>query len=348
MKQHTKRRLVGLAFLLVLGLSCAVVGCGPQLDRVSSLNTLRIVGVRKSAPYAQPGETVHLQMLWEDGREELPEQVETFFGFWCLNPPGNSYSQCLAVLPTTEPVFEFNQSEFELTIPEDSLRANPNLPDAPESGSAFVFYGVCAGKFRVPQLDGSVSDPEDLVPACVDEDGKEVGPEDFVIGYSQIYVYEELRNENPQVLALKQGDDEIKLDCIDADCDAPFPVPDLEGCEEGVICLEACEDDGDPILCKGKSIEVVVDESSAEADELASFFGSELEESLWVSYFVDRGGIAPELKLINESGKGWIDDHSTEIFPPKEPGPIRVWAAVRDNRGGISWLRAPGYVKEKD
>src|SRR5690606_9223307 len=98
-------------------------GCGPELDPISQVKTLRIMGVSKSAPYARPGETVDLHMLWEDGRSELPDKVESFFGFWCVNPPGNTYSQCLTAPPSVNPpVFVSNQSNFQITIPEASLR----------------------------------------------------------------------------------------------------------------------------------------------------------------------------------------------------------------------------------
>lgn len=341
------QKFCSLAFGLGLLVSAAV-GCGPRLERISSITGLRIMGVLKSAPYAHPGETVHLQMLWEDGRPELPKHVETFFGFWCLNPPSNSYTQCFTTEPSIEPSFEFDVTEFDVHIPEDSL-IESDVPDARPSGSAFVFYGVCAGEFEVPDLEGDVDDPEEIVPKCVDENGEQVGAEDFVIGYSQIFIYEELRNNNPILLGLKHDDQELSVDCIDADCDEPYGVPDIDGCEEGVLCLEACEDDSiDPFMCPHESVEVIVDEASVEPDEVAADFGSEQEESIWVHYFVDRGAVGSEVKLINDALAGFQESFASNIYAPMEPGPVRVWAVVRDNRGGTAWLRAPGFVEPRD
>lgn len=347
MAHPRKRHTLGLMLATTMALSVWVVGCGPTLDKISSLETLRVLGVRKSSPYAAPGETVHLKMLWEDGRAELPPQVETFFGFWCLNPPGNSYAGCLTMLPNVEPSFAFNVNEFEVRIPEEALVPSP-VPDARASGSAFVFYAVCAGTLEVADLDKGISDPEELVPRCLDEDGEQVGADDFMIGYSQIFIYEELRNENPVITGLRQGEFEIEVDCIDEECDAPFAVPELTDCQEGILCLETCEEDGDPVLCDAKSIEVIFDPASVEKDEVAADFGSDLQESIWVSYYIDRGSLSPELKLINDSTHGLFDHYSTNLYPPEEPGPVRVWAVVRDNRGGTTWLRAPGYVKARD
>ncbi len=345
---NVRRVLCRAALFLCVGIPSLLVACGPTLERISSVTGVRILGVRKSAPYAHPGETVHLQMRWEDGRPQLPENVETFFGFWCVNPPGNSYARCLTAEPSIEPQFEFGVTEFDVTIPEDSLLES-SVPNARPSGSAFVFYGVCAGEFQLPDLEDDDLEPEDLIPQCVDENGEQVGAEDFVIGYSQIFIYDELRNNNPILRGLKQGDTELRVDCIDEACDEPYEVPDLQGCEEGVLCLEACEDDEvSPFNCPHKSIEAMVNEESVEADDVAADFGTEQEESIWVHYFVDRGAIGSELKLINDAVEGFQSDFSTTIYSPEEPGPVRVWVVVRDNRGGTAWLRAPGFVKPRE
>jgi|SRR6187551_298496 hypothetical protein len=347
MKRLNKRLVAGLALLTATAAAASMVGCGPTLARISSLEALRIMGVRKSAPYARPGETVHLQMLWEDGRPELPDQVETFFGFWCLNPPANSYAACLTTEPSVEPSFDFGVTEFDVEIPEDSVIAHPDIEGSIPSGMAFVFYGVCAGKMEVPELSGDV-EPEDLVPRCVDAAGEQLGADDFVIGYSQIFIYDELRNANPILTGLKQDGEELEVDCINEECEEQFVVPDLDGCQEGVLCLEACEDDGDVALCPSTPVEVIVDPASAEVDEVAKSFGTDQEESIWVSYFIDRGGVNSEVKLVNDAVQGFQSSFETNLYAPAEPGPVRVWAVVRDNRGGTAWLRAPGYVKEKD
>jgi hypothetical protein len=50
--------------------------------------------------------------------------------------------------------------------------------------------------------------------------------------------------------------------------------------------------------------------------------------------------------LANDADLGWQEDYGTSFFAPRDPGPVRIWATVRDNRGGFSWLRLVGYVKE--
>jgi hypothetical protein len=194
---------------------------------------------------------------------------------------------------------------------------------------------------------GEVTSGDALIPRCLDEDGNDVGPDDFLIGYSTVLVYEDLRNQNPILEAFVFDGQEMELDCIDLDCDGPFELPQLDGCEPGVFCIEACEEDSDIELCPAIEVSALVSPQSAEEDELAEVaYGTQLQESIWVSYFVDRGLISPPLKLVNDAEAGFQSDYSTRIYAPKDPGPLRIWAAVRDNRGGVAWLRLPGYVKD--
>src|SRR5690606_37704277 len=249
-----------------------------------------------------------------------------------------------------------NSSSFSIDLPENALRDSLIDPSLPRQGSAFVFYGVCAGRLDGELVKGgmlnedalkNVKDGQALIPRCLDEDGNELGPDDFVVGYSTILIYENLRNENPIITGFRVNGQPAQIDCIDEECDEPFPVPEMEGCETGIPCIEACEDDGALGLCPEVKMTVEVDESSAERDSFAELaYGSILDESIWVSYFVDRGSVQAPLRLVNDATLGWQDDYGSAILAPKAAGPLRIWAAVRDNRGGVSWIRLPAYVKD--
>jgi hypothetical protein len=52
--------------LALVGLGVFALGCGPKFDPPSELQSLRVLGVQKDEPYAKPGDTINLQMLWED------------------------------------------------------------------------------------------------------------------------------------------------------------------------------------------------------------------------------------------------------------------------------------------
>jgi hypothetical protein len=303
-------------------------------------------------------------MLLEDSADGKGRDLETYWGFWCVNPAGDISSNCLLEPPKFEPQFANNQETFTIEIPQDVVRAVPSDPNQPPYGVAYVFYAACAGKLQFegsPSLgeggSSSTTDSEasqeqtpsvNELPQCVGEAGELLGSKDFVVGFSAVYVFDDYRNENPIVLGMTGAGEELSADCIGANCQGQFDPDSITGCEPGVFCVEVCKDDG-KTTCKGNVLSVVVDRQSVEVDEVArDGYGNDLEESIWVSYFTDRGSIGFDLRLVNDATKGWQDDQSTDFYAPKEPGPVRLWAVVRDNRGGQSWVRVPAFAREVD
>lgn len=377
MRSASRLGLLSLSWLLAMS-------CQPALDPISEVSGVRIIGVQKSAPYARPGEEVVLSMLWEDGTLGAPREVQTFFAYFCVNPSGDLYSECLSAEPSIEPLVVFNRNQVTITIPEDILRTTD--PALPPNGTAFVYYGVCAGQLAFGDFlveghvegsgvggaagdgsgvsgagadgtgaDGAETDglggaPPPLgggalaLPTCLGPDGDLLGARDFVVGYSTVFAYEELRNQNPRIDGFEVEGKPVSVDCIDAACDAPFDVSELDDCGAGVPCFDRCTED-DASMCPEIRMSVVVDPSSLEQDELARLaYGEELGESVWVSYYADRGTISDN-RLVNDAELGPRDEYDAVLRAPAEPGPIRIWAAVRDNRGGVSWVRLAGYVR---
>ena len=44
----------------LVGVALAALGCGPEFDPSNEIKTLRVMGVQKDRPYAQPGDEVSL------------------------------------------------------------------------------------------------------------------------------------------------------------------------------------------------------------------------------------------------------------------------------------------------
>lgn len=59
------------------------------------------------------------------------------------------------------------------------------------------------------------------------------------------------------------------------------------------------------------------------------------EESLRVSWYATRGSLTPA-----ETTAGSAPTDVTTTFVAEEPGPVRLWAVVRDSRGGVTWAAA--------
>ncbi len=340
------------------------LGCGPELDRVSELNNLRVLGVRKDKPYAVPGETVELTMLWEDGSQQPPRDVQIFWIGDCFNPPGDLYAGCAlqwadqvdAGMPPRVVVTPANRPDYRDADPTFSIEAAPLRPpitgsEAPPSGQSFAFFGVCAGRLDGADLAqrfeaGQVTSFGDVFPRCLDENDEPLGGNDYVIGYTTVYSYEGFTNENPIVTGFEVNGRAVNVDCIDAECaDKTEDFPELTECEEGFACIDACKDDGDP-SCPEVKIKPIVDPASAELDTVASqIYGRDNDESLWINYLVDRGSVRSDVKLLNDGVSGWNVEYEDDYFAPKEPGPVRLWAVVHDNRGGVAWVRVRGYVR---
>ncbi len=123
-------------------------------------------------------------------------------------------------------------------------------------------------------------------------------------------------------------------------------------CGVNVPCIEPCADDGDVETCDEIPIRPVLDQGkNVELDPMSSVEGTTYEEQMWVNYYVDRGSVASVVRLVNDSAKGWNADYGTDLVAPQgssERSRMHIWAVVRDNRGGASWVRQTVYVKRGD
>jgi hypothetical protein len=341
-----------LTAALALG---ATLGCGPQFDPSSEIRSLRVLTVKKDKPYAQPGETVNLQMLWHDAKG--PRDVQRLFIGGCVNPPADLYYGCfpqIAQQAANGDLRPGGGDSFDFTLPKDiiSSREGRLEPGQAPYGLAIVFFALCAGQLDLdtsaPPADGSSGLPV----RCLDDDDQPLDSEDFVVGYTSIYSFEGIDNHNPGFV-LDDGKAGFKVDgkaapadCVGDTC-VGAPDADVEGIdcsdESEARCVAACADDGDS-SCPGIQVAPVLDET-VETDEYTSeLVGAPTGEQMWVNYYVDRGGVS-EVRLVNDVTTGWNAEYRGELRAPKDPGPLKVWAVVHDNRGGIDFTRVTLMVK---
>jgi hypothetical protein len=349
-------------------LAVAAVGCASRFDPASKLKTLRVLAVQKDKPYARPGDTVHLKMLVTDprsrplldggakaGMREL--SVGRLSG--CENPDGDSYQQCVPKLVVNHNYID-GTLDFALTLSPDiiSSRPPPANPAQARFGSSFVFFAACAGKLVA---FGSPDSPF----GCRSNTNAPLGPNDFVVGYSEVFAYERLTNHNPIVgldgaTSFEVDGNPVQPDCVGDDCvaltqselalrpptmgDPPPPgiapaVPPPPSCDsDDPRCFEACTTD-DEDKCPKHTINLVVDKASAELDGAATATeGRDVLEQMWVNYYADGGKLEHEVKLLNDATTGWNPNHSSDLRVPKDVGPFRVWAVAHDNRGGSQWV----------
>ena len=349
---------------LVLGAS----GCGADFDPGSELNGLRVLSIEKDLPYARPGDTVNLRMLWHDSQPGRAAPQIAWLAT-CENPPGDLFERCFTQPPrqtgdalaarisfpaagAVEP-----NDVFSFTTSPDLISSRPPPSDANVTayGLSYVFFAACAGELAV-RTDGTFPF------VCYEERDGEMGfcagdrsldSRSFIVGYSAVFAYERFTNQNPIIhgfdfdgvtllpadaVVENEPEDAVRLSppdlCIGSTCTAPIGPEDPESCPE-VLTRPHCAGD-----CDRYTLNPWVDPASAEVDAAASLGRTEvIEEQMWVNYYSAGGKVGDDVRLLNDATLGWYDDFGTNYEPANAATVSYVWAVAHDNRGGTEWAR---------
>jgi hypothetical protein len=314
--------------------------CSVPFKPPSQVDGLRIVSVELDKPYAEPGDTVRLEMTLADGREDASNVPNIIWIGGCVNPPGGSYFGCYEQL--ADLFASFGQGGpppagtigggpgvtlFETTLPEDIVSSAPEANFDIKVGTAFVFFVVCGGELRPVEIDGE-TEAASFPLGCFDDDGTQLGPEAFVPGFTQVFVFEDLRpNANPVVNGLVVDGETVPADTVLEAKVCSIPAADR--------AQSGCAAPDEFAECDALEIDVDVPEESAEIEpDATDAEGQPLNEVVWVSYFTNGGEFENDLKLVADATTGFVEERSTRWVPPEEPGIYSIWAVVRDNRGG--------------
>jgi hypothetical protein len=226
-----------------------------------------------------------------------------------------------------------------LPIPAGVLDERPTPTSGPRYALGYVFFVVCAGRLGVVPPEGSGTAGSFPV-GCFDVDtNQRLGPESFIAGYTQVYVFaDERENEHPPFEDLLIDGELVSDEALDDD-GIPKPRTRVERCPilEEDRRVQGCgaEDLDD---CRTYDLSLAIpDGPIAEIDPGAeSLEGEQLTEAVWVDYYSDGGDLGSAVKLVNDAVEGYNPEHETEWTPPSEPGDYFVWAVVHDARGGAS------------
>jgi hypothetical protein len=188
-------------------------------------------------------------------------------------------------------------------------------------GLAYVLFAACPGHLGIVPNAGANTVPF----GCFDDvDNHQYGTDDFVFGYTSMYVYENRINNNPIANALLFENTSLEGSTTDDTLVRHVPV-----------CKAS-----DRTQCPNFPIKLDIDRNSVEIDDDPSATtpdGQKLQEQMWVTFFTTAGDFKSSQRLVNDATKGWSEENGTEFHAPAEPGPIRLFAAVHDNRGGVAW-----------
>jgi hypothetical protein len=220
--------------------------------------------------------------------------------------------------------------ERSFTIPEKDKIIVARAPGVPPYGLAYSLFTACAGHVGPAKTTATNSLPI----GCFDANETQLGPDDFILGYASMYIYEpgsglggaDRVNNNPEIDDFLFDQGSVK-GSTEADDDATlrhFP---------------RCT--GDRAKCAKYAVKVKMDPSRVvdlDDDPTATTpSGARLKEQVWVSYYTTGGELKSGLRLVNDAQRGWNEDNATELTLPDRAGPLRIFAVVHDNRGGVTW-----------
>ena len=231
---------------------------------------------------------------------------------------------------------------FSFSLPSTLISERPPPPDPTQAryGLSFVFFAVCAGTLELVES----SEPNAFPLGCRGDDGGLLEADDFVAGYSAIYSYEEFTNANADISGFELEGTPSPVFCIGDEC-LTTPI-NRTSCAPDALAVPLCTK-GDSEDCPGHAIRPLLDPSVAELDSVTAATREQTyTEQMWINYYVDRGSLKSEVRLLNDATAGFNDDYGTEFRAPREPGPVTVWAVVHDNRGGVNWVRSELCVVE--
>lgn len=353
---NLRRPILALLAAAALASPALASGCQAGFDPPTDINTLRVFAVTLDEPYTQPGHEVTFRMTYHDGYpgpEEGPRLVQILWLGGCFNPPGDQYFACYEQIAELfeqaasggAPPAEYfaagiGLDTFTMPIPEDIISSRPRPDVGPHYGIGYVFFAACAGNLRPVTDAGGKAGAFPF--GCFDSEGRRLGAESFVPGYTQVYAFAPPRpedppptNANPELLGLTLDGKPMSEDFADIPVVPACPITAEERREVGC---------GAPnIAAECTSYEIKVDVDPATVAEIdpgsTSLEGDKLKEVVWVSYFADQGDIAGGIKLVSDAVVGPLDQYQTSWTPPAEPGVTTIWAVLRDARGGSSVLR---------
>ena len=234
---------------------------------------------------------------------------------------------------------------FTYPIPPLIVENHPPSSDSavPPYGLSFIFFTACAGHIDLSpdwndlNLNDKLNDASRGFPfLCKDDQGNALGPDDFVAGYTQQFVYGDgTANRNPVIEGVNFDGQPAVADayCVGNDC-VPQGTRDL--CSiTGVPHVPACSG-----KCPKYEFRPLLDPAkNDDLDLFASGGSNSIGEQMWIDYYSDRGTLEHTVRNLRDAKLGWFDDHADSWTPPADAGPVNLWAVVHDNRGGTDWLR---------
>lgn len=341
--------------------SCAPSGFADP----TQIESVRILASSADTPYASPGSQVSVHVLAFDGRTSKPEPMTiSWLKLPCVDPQDDAYYACFQQFAAEAKDAGVSGATLDAGggggIPASAFTTGPSAtfpiaPDAvtahpPQAGAkvpyglVFLFNVACAGHIGPVPIDPSNQNPQAVPVGCFDAQGNPLGPDDWVLGYTRVYAYDSLTNENPvisyvdvngQKLALTQGD-------------GP-QIYEAPACDSGAGCLSMSPcTSSDQSQCQVKIGPVVPSTSWEVNPEQTDVKGNPLHEEIWADFYSSIGQVQYSARLLYDPSTGSIggpDKTDDNFQPPGSPSEGYIWIVVHDNRSGAAWVTIPVSIR---
>jgi hypothetical protein len=360
-------------FVLVAG-GWALSSCAPSgFADPALVQSVRILASSADTPYAQPGAQVNLHVLAIDGRTTQTEPMTlSWLPFVCENPPDDAYYACFqglaggdggapgpaagdgggGVASVLQPGVNLTPllpsgASYGFQMPTDAVSAHPPVKGATPYGLAILFNVACAGHLELLPFDPGNNNPQQVPLGCFDTDENQLGPDDWVLGFTRVYSYApdagpdggSITNANPIVSSIDVNGGTLN---VTADPSAPQIYTTLAFTSSR--CTASTRDN-----CPHVPIGPSVPNDSWELNPLQTDVnGNASHEEIWAEFFTSFGSFTDDARLLYDATSGSVGDPSAtnnQWLPPNDAGDGFIWIVVHDNRGGASWVTIPVHVQ---
>jgi hypothetical protein len=282
--------------------------CGSDFDPGSRVTGLRVLAVQASAPYAAPGESVHLDALAFD-----PAGRALNWGWgWCVDPTSSSAVSCIdAMIPSTF-VVSADKPSFDFSVPADAVSSVP--ADGRARASVGVVTAVCPGELTYEAGAPSIAESGNLPFTCRDAaTGRSLGTDEYVVGVKRVFARETDRNQNPVIVQVNWDG----ADWPEAEVKTASPCPTtghkFVECDASLRHVVAA-------IVSPESLESGVDS-----------FGTPFREQVVVEHYATEGIFEHDVRVATDAATGWV------ARAPAAGTTVTLWFVVHDDRGGVAW-----------
>jgi len=308
-------KLATIGFFLGL---LSILGCEPEFDPGSRVNSFRVLGQQTDVPFAKPGETVNITSLSYDPQSR---SVTWAWGA-CVNPEASTVEGCLNKIASDSASSGGSGilsqgpdlSDFSYTVPADTL---DSLPEAAKGSAMVGIVSIaCPGDLSFEQESNT------LPFACKEPGtGRVYALDEYVVGLKRIQVRSTDRNQNPEI-------EQVTFD-------------GQEWPEDEVKEVIACDtDSNDYDGCAGNTKHQISARPTVNSVESGrTEFGIDFTEQVIIEYYATEGVFENEIKVAAEPATGWA---ARKAARGKD---LTLWMVLHDDRGGATWAQRHVHVQ---